>query len=143
MGEAWKQRDLPASLHIPGEKEKPMTPPAHAMKPIFRMSPRHNGSTLYDSFELRAVTNQLNKAIQSLNCSSPTLMSYLKSPFYGQRLDSIYKENAKTPKKIMGSQLARRSIDKRASRTAGGGLMSRLWKKVKQGLLWSKQRNDN
>lgn len=147
MGEALQQRNLPPSLDISVEEEKPNPPSTDVHKPILTPSPRCNGSTLYyDSFELRAVTNHLNKAMQSLNTSSPTLISFLKSPFYSHYLDSIHKRNAKTPKMIMGSQFTRRSLDCKASRAgttaARGGFIRRLWKKVKQGVLRNKQGNE-
>ncbi|EEF47791.1 conserved hypothetical protein [Ricinus communis] len=142
MGEALHQRNLPQSLTISREAEAPEIAPAHALKPTYRLTPRHNGSTLYDSYEFRAVTEQLNKAMQSLNSSSPTFMSYLKSPFYSHRLDSIYKENSETQKRIMCSRINQRYSDKKASRKGSrvmsGGFASRLWKKIKEGLLWSK-----
>ncbi|KAH7550734.1 hypothetical protein JRO89_XS13G0258200 [Xanthoceras sorbifolium] len=129
MGEASNQRDFPNSVDSPIQKELQLTPPTH-----------FNTSTLYDSFELQAVTRQLNKAMNGSTASSPTYFSYIKSPFYRQRLDRIYKENARSPKKI-GLANSTTHDRKWSTRAATRGLVTRLWKKVIQGLLWNKQRN--
>lgn len=60
------------------------TPQTHAqfwtLSPIknLKVSPKHDGSTLYDSFELRAITHQLNKAIQASKCVFSTIPVPLK-----------------------------------------------------------------
>lgn len=145
MGEALKQRNRSTS---PVEEEPQMAHPTHVplqtLKPIIRLSPRHNGSTLLDSFEIRAVTNQLNKAIQGVNASSPTFTSFMKSPFYSRHLSSIYKENPKTPKRITCSKFGRVHIPSSSTTGTGQasrGFVSRLWQKVKRGLLKNMQRN--
>ncbi|WCJ35872.1 hypothetical protein M5689_017099 [Euphorbia peplus] len=103
---------------------------------MFRLSPQHNGSTLYDSYELRAVTDQLNRAMQNLNSTSPSFMTYLKSPFYGRRLNRIYKENGKT-QKLLFKDCSHICDGERTNKI--GGLIRRLWKKVKRGLISHKQ----
>ncbi|KAJ6977308.1 hypothetical protein NC653_029269 [Populus alba x Populus x berolinensis] len=120
-------------------------PPSHVhlqtLKPILRGSPHVSGSILYDSYELRAVTNQLNQAMQGYN-GSPNLLSFLKSPLYSQRLHRIYRQNSKSPKGITYPKLAHVSFDRKASSTctksASGSLVSRLWQKVKKGLSRTK-----
>ncbi|KAL6318685.1 hypothetical protein AAG906_001158 [Vitis piasezkii] len=110
--------------------------------PIWRLSPWHNGSTLYDSYELKAVTHQLNKAIQqaSTAASSSPYVSHLKSPFCRQRLDSIYKQATKTQRRISGGQAPH---DRNPSAGRARGFVTRLWKKLKQGLFRSKQKNES
>lgn len=130
------------------------TPQTHAqfwtLSPIknLKVSPKHDGSTLYDSFELRAITHQLNKAIQASNVSSPPYLCHLKnSPFYRQQLGHIYKKNAKTSRRASSSLPACAVHDKRMSMAdtneGSGGFVTRLWKKVKQGLLRNKQKKDH
>lgn len=145
MGEALKDIKLPDSRDILVE-EPPIIPPTHVhlqtLKPIFRVSPHVSGSTLYDSYELRAVTNQLNQAMQGCN-GSQNLLSFLKSPFYSQRFDRIYRQNSKSPKGITYPKLAHVSFDRKAStngtKSASRSLVSRLWQKVKKGLSRTKQ----
>ncbi|KAI5569006.1 hypothetical protein POPTR_012G066250v4 [Populus trichocarpa] len=145
MGEALKEIKLPDSRDILVE-EPPIIPPTHVhlqtLKPIFRVSPHGSGSTLYDSYELRAVTNQLNQAMQGYN-GAPNLLSFLKSPFYSQRLDRTYRQNSKSPKGITYPKLAHVSFDRKASTTgtksASGSLVSRLWQKVRKELSRTKQ----
>ncbi|CAI9754083.1 unnamed protein product [Fraxinus pennsylvanica] len=80
---------------------KTRDPSPNALNPI-----RSNGSNLLDSFELQAVTQQLNRAIRASNglSSSPRLCYLVKSPFYLSRMDRIYKENATMSKKISCSK---------------------------------------
>lgn len=122
------------------------TPQTHAQ--FWTLSPKHDGSTLYDSFELRAITHQLNKAIQASNVSSPPYLCHLKnSPCYRQQLGRIYKENAKTSRRASSSLPACAVLDKRMSMAdtneGSGGFVTRLWKKVKQGLLRNEQKKDH
>ncbi|KAJ0047617.1 hypothetical protein Pint_16215 [Pistacia integerrima] len=136
MGEASNQRGLPTSTNSPAEKQLSVT-----LNPVWRTSPRPNGSTLFDSYELQAVTHQLNKAMQGTT-GSPTYINYIKSPFFHQRLGRIYKENAKTPKKIMCSQAPFREIDRKVNtRAATREFLARLWKKVKQGWFRTNQKS--
>lgn len=136
MGEGSNPRGSPTSTDSPAEKQLSMT-----LNPIWRISPRPNGSTLFDSYELQAVTHQLNKAMQGTT-GSPTYINYIKSPFYRQRLGQIYKENAKTPKKIVCSQAPFSDIDRKVNmRASTRGFVARLWKKVKKGLLRNNQKN--
>ncbi|PQQ20478.1 hypothetical protein Pyn_22277 [Prunus yedoensis var. nudiflora] len=86
MREASTHIDLATFLEIPIEKDpqRMITAthdrPPHTLSPIWRLSPRHNGSTLYDSYELRAVTHQLNKAIQLPKHRRPPYMYCLIHP---------------------------------------------------------------
>ncbi|KAA8542533.1 hypothetical protein F0562_023685 [Nyssa sinensis] len=108
-----------------------MTPPTHVLTP----AQHHNGSTLYDSYELQAVTKQLNRALNGSNGPLSPYSYYLKSPFYRQRWDHIFKENSKTPKRIKCSNAA---LDVKASVGGTRGFVMRLWKKVKRGFTRSK-----
>lgn len=96
-------------------------------RPVWKLSPNPNGSTLYDSFELQAVTKQLNKAIQGSNGPLSPYSCYLKSsPLYRQGLDRIYKEGAKTPRRITSRRVVdTASVDAWCPRR----LVIRLWKK--------------
>ncbi|KAG8388741.1 hypothetical protein BUALT_Bualt02G0156800 [Buddleja alternifolia] len=109
-------------------------PPTHALSPIWKLSPKHNTSNLLDSYELQAITKQLNRAIRaSKGLSSPRSGFYLKSPFSLNRVNRIYKENTKTCKKISCSkQNGGESTNVNVKGTRG--FVLRLWKKVKQGL---------
>ncbi|KAL2461961.1 Uncharacterized protein Adt_45381 [Abeliophyllum distichum] len=108
---------------------KTRAPAAYDLSPI-----KPNGSNLLDSFELQAVTKQLNRAIRASNglSSSPRSCYLVKSPFYLSRLDRIYKENAKTYKKISCSK--RDFGEGQSGKDAKGarGFVLLLWNKVKQ-----------
>ncbi|KAI4335922.1 hypothetical protein L6164_014518 [Bauhinia variegata] len=101
---------------------------------------KYDGSDLYDSFELREITYQLNKAIQGSNASSPSYPLNLNSPFYRHQLNRIYREGAKTTKRISHQQIPDKSACR--SGTAVAGFATRLWMKVKQGLQGHKQDSD-
>lgn len=139
MGKASRPKNLPTSSAFSAGKQRPTDPP-----PVQTLSPHHNGSNLLDSFELRAVTRQLKKAMLGSSGSSPIYLNRINSPFYRHRLDCIYTEHAKTPRRIICSKTSEdnlsRKVSARGTRLASGGFVTRLWKKVKQGLLWNKQR---
>lgn len=98
------------------------------LSPIWKLSPNHNASNLLDSYELEAVTKQINRASNGL----PTLrLFHLKSPFYLHRLDMIYKQNSNTPKKILNSNKNGQVNEGKGTRR----FIVRLWKKVKQGFV--------
>ncbi|KAL7098950.1 hypothetical protein ACP275_09G051100 [Erythranthe tilingii] len=103
--------------------------------PIWKLSPKHNGgSNLLDSYELQAITKQLNRAIRASNGQSSTPRSpRLLSPFYLHRLDRIYKQNSNTSKKISSSKQNSKCTTTEVKGTRG--FVLRLWNKVKQGFL--------
>lgn len=144
-GEA-SNHTCPTSMELPEEKQLSLTPPTHAHFSINKLTLQHEGSTLYDSFELRAMTRQLNKAIHGSNLPSPPYIRHLNSPLYRLRLDRIYKESAKTPRRISCSQSTDAVVNKRTgmkyTTVDTGGFVTRLWKKVKQGFLRNKQRKE-
>ncbi|KAM0982755.1 hypothetical protein ACFX2I_015602 [Malus domestica] len=155
MGEPSTHIDLATFLEIPvGKEPQAVTAtPAHPrmISPVWRLSPSHNGSTLYDSYEFRAVTHQLNKAILASKASSSPLYMYcFNSPLYRQGLSRIAKESAKTPKRaITGDQkppsCATAGDQKPSARPAGAvtkGFVARAWRKVKQGFIKNKQKNE-
>lgn len=114
------------------------------MSPICSLSPNYKGSALYDSYELQAVVHQLNKAIQGSKAFSPPYIYNLKSPFYRKGLNRIYRENKESPKTLTCSNLSSATtLDSKSSNTGAWvvtrGVVTRLWKKVKQGLLRNKQ----
>ncbi|XVF54408.1 hypothetical protein PTKIN_Ptkin05aG0178000 [Pterospermum kingtungense] len=139
----------------PGRETRPPPPlnsPNYSrlrnLNPNTRLSPRKNGSTLYDSYELRAVTYQLNRAMHRSSGSSPAYLCYLKSsPFYSQCLDRVNRENSTAPKRVLCSHLTCATINRNASsrrtKEVTRGFAARLWNKVKQGLLWSNNRQRN
>lgn len=115
-----------------------MSPP-----PIEKANSSCNGSTLlYDSFELQAVTRQLNKAmaIGSTTAFSPTYLSYIKSPFYRQRLNRLHKENSKIPK-IELQPANFETEDRRNKGKPTAGVVQKLWKTFKQRLQRYKKAN--
>lgn len=126
-------------MEVPEEKRQPeISPPRTqfiSISPIWKLTPRHNRSTLYyDSFELRAVARQLNKAIQGTNVSSP--------PFHRRQLDRIHKER-NIARKVLTYQPGCSALDKKPSMKSTNqptkGFVARLWKKVRKGLF----RNDH
>ncbi|KAM1427197.1 hypothetical protein ACFX11_019576 [Malus domestica] len=92
MGEPLTHIDLATFLEMPVGKKPQTVTATHAhprmISPVWRLSPSHNGSTLYDSYEFRAMTHQLNKAI-------------LVSKASLQGLSRIAKRRAKTPKRAI------------------------------------------
>ncbi|KAL7139348.1 hypothetical protein ABFS83_09G044600 [Erythranthe nasuta] len=107
--------------------------------PIWKLSPMHNGgsssssSNLLDSYELQAITKQLNRAIRASNGQSTPRSPRLLSPFYLHRLDRIYKQNSNTSKKISSSKQNSKCTTTEVKGTRG--FVLRLWNKVKQGFL--------
>ncbi|KAE8730883.1 Diacylglycerol kinase1 isoform 1 [Hibiscus syriacus] len=127
---------------IPKEMQLTYASPTYdhiqTLDPIARLSPRKNGSTLYDSYELQAVSYQLNKAmqLQRLSCSSPAYLCYLKSPLYSQCFSREDK------KKVLCSHLTCAAINRNAAsnmrtKKVAGGFAAKLWNKIKQRLLRS------
>lgn len=144
----------PAEQPAAGLTYSSSSPPSgHAVQlptrnPFWRLSPWHNGSVLYDLYELKAVTHQLNKAIQQASAataptSSPPFASHVNSPYCRQLRDSIYKQNTKMQRRISSGQVVA-AVACDGSPSAGGakGFVTRLWKKLKQGFFRSKQKND-
>ncbi|OMO53188.1 hypothetical protein CCACVL1_28821 [Corchorus capsularis] len=117
------------------------------LNPIARLSPRNNGSTLYDSYELRAVTYQLNKAMQRSSGSSPAYLCYLKSPFYSEKLVRANRENTRAPKRVLCSHLTCATISRNESNNRAKevtrGFAAKLWNKLKLGLLRSITQRNN
>ncbi|KAL9156083.1 hypothetical protein ABFS82_09G049200 [Erythranthe guttata] len=106
--------------------------------PIWKLSPKHNvvvsssSSNLLDSYELQAITKQLNRAIRASNGQSAPRSPRLLSPFYLHRLDRIYKQNSNKSKKISSSK---RNSESTTEVKGTRGFVLRLWNKVKQGFL--------
>lgn len=98
-------------------------------------SPKHNGSNLLDSYELQAITRQLNRAIRVSNGNSSPSSFHLTSPFYLHRLDRIYQENSKTSKKISSSRKYGGVRDREVVAKGTGGFVLRLWNKVRCSLV--------
>lgn len=131
-------------MEAKAEEHQPATSPvryAHfqKMNPIWRVSPSNsrNRSTLYDSYELRALTRQLNKAIQGPHASSPPYYVHrLKSPVYRRCLKSMHKESVKSPRRIASSKFGHPAkLEQKPRADASRGLVTRLWKKIRQGWL--------
>lgn len=128
---------------IPREKQSSRSSSNHvesqAMSPVLRFSPKYNGSTLYDSYEFQAVTEQLNKAIQGSKMFSSPYLCSLTSPFYRQRLDRLYRESIKKPKRISHPRISHTAHDDKPSQKGAGevakGVVTWLWKKVKHGFM--------
>lgn len=131
------------------------------MEPTRRHNFQYNGSDLYDSFEFKQMTIQLNKAfenssasspacqemkhklnktIHSSGASSPAYVFHLNSPFYRHHLNRIYKESNKTPRVISCPRVADKQASGRGIRVKG--FVTRLWLKVKKGLLWEKHESE-
>jgi hypothetical protein len=131
------------------------------VEPTRRHNFQYNGSDLYDSFEFKQMTIQLNQAIENSNASSPACQEmkhklnkaihgsnalspayvfHLNSPFYRHHLNSIYKQSNKTPRRISCPQVEDRQACGRG--TGEKGFVTRLWLKVKKGLLWKKHEGE-
>lgn len=133
-----------------------------AVTPTRRLNIEYNGSDLYDSFEFKQMTLQLNeaiqtskesspayremthrhklkKAIQGSNGSSPSLVFHLNSPIYRRHLKRLYKESTKAPRRISSPQVPDKPTCVRGTREKG--FVTRLWLKVK-GLLGKKHEGE-
>lgn len=115
--------------------------PACILSPLFRFSPRHNGSDLYDSFELQAVAKQLNRALvkASAGSFSPKSSGVLKSPFYTKCLGGVYKQNAKASRRISCSQIRDETVDNKADCRSTMNIFLRFWNMAKKGFQRSKR----
>ncbi|KAL1541670.1 Avr9/Cf-9 rapidly elicited protein [Salvia divinorum] len=109
--------------------------PRRRPSPVWKLSPKQHGSNLLDSYELQAITRQLNHAIRVSNGSSTPRSFHLKSPFYLHRLDQIYKENSKISKKISSTNKSGRASRSRTEAKGTRGFVLRLWNKVKCSLV--------
>ncbi|KAF9608809.1 hypothetical protein IFM89_011847 [Coptis chinensis] len=131
------QRDPPSTTYTLVEKELTMTPAPfirfQAQPPTWKLSPWNGGSTLYDSYELRAVTQQLNRTIQgsqTMYSPCPNHVKYIY-PFRGY-LDRLYKENAKTPKQVTRSKADGSIIeDDKSTSNTKRNFMPRWWRRFK------------
>ena len=152
MGEVFNQTDLNTSIEIPRDKQSSKSNQNHeqsrTMSPTLRFSPRNNGSTLYDSFELQAVAEQINKAIQGSKMFSSPYLCSLRSPFqaHQQHLERIYSKSIKMPKRISCPRISCKILDDKPGNkgTVGvtRGVVTWMWKKVKRGFSRNRQRNE-
>ncbi|KAF5190779.1 hypothetical protein FRX31_019632 [Thalictrum thalictroides] len=132
-----KQRELPSITHNSVEKELTMTPAPYfnfqTHKPVWKLSPWNGGSTLYDSYELRAVTQQLNRTIQGSQTMYSPCLNHTKFiyPFRGY-LDRVYKENAKTPKQLTASKSGDSAVKDKPKSLGMRKFMPRLWRTFKR-----------
>lgn len=119
-----------------------MSSPAIVLSPIWKLTPgNHSGkrSNLYDSYELQAVTKQLNRAIRGSKSPLSPYSYYMKSsPFCSKRMNCIFGNNATTTKRISGLQLNAATYDLNMNEKGNRGIVLRLWKKIKYGLTRSK-----
>lgn len=134
----------PPSLTLPSaEEELAMTPAPyiyiHTTRTPWKLSPSKGGSTLYDSYELRAVTQQLNRTIQGSQvmyspCASHTKFTY---PFRAC-LDRVYKENTRTPKRVTGAVAVGSTMGDDINLKGRRKFMPYLWKKLMRKFLGKK-----
>ena len=146
--EAPKKVDTARSLQTPVAKQPTTHTSIHTIRPICGISPNYKGSALYDSYELQAVVHQLNKAIQGSKAFSPPYVYNLNSPFYRKRLNRIYRDKKESPKRLTCSNLSSATTLERKTSNGGPwvvtrGVVTRLWKKIKQRLLRNKQSNES
>ncbi|KAG9439825.1 hypothetical protein H6P81_019990 [Aristolochia fimbriata] len=116
---------------------------AQPLTPSWRFSPWHEGkgSTLYDSYEFRAVTKQLNQVLQGTEITKTPCPSYIRSSYPLRRcLSRLYKENAKAPRQVTcpvvnASQLQRQTCNRKGRRS----IIPRLWKQLRKNFLRSNE----
>lgn len=150
MGEVFNQTGLRTTTEIQTRKQSSKgsqnNGQSEAMSPTLRFRPMYNGSILYDSYELQAVTKQINKGIQGSKVFSTHYLCSLRSPFYRQQLNRIYKESTNTPKRILCSRDSCKTLNNQPSNkgTMGitRGVVTWMWKKVKHGFMRNRQRNE-
>lgn len=90
-----------------------------------RWTPNHakaQRSSLYDSFELRAVTNQLNKALKAAHGAPNSLCS---SPI----LKKIYRNKCKKVKWLRGTGKDSTSAN---NTSVARGILPKIWKMIKK-----------
>ncbi|KAL5987341.1 hypothetical protein ACLOJK_038506 [Asimina triloba] len=101
--------------------------------PIWRLSPRNKGSTLYDSYELKAVAQQLNYVVQNnQRHASPYSHQIMSSA-----LHNLYKQNA-VPRRVIYPPALGRPVAAQNSKSIQR-IMSRIWKKFKHAFLPNKK----
>nr|GMC56358.1 hypothetical protein CDL12_08831 [Ipomoea batatas] len=101
---------------------------ASILSQTLKHSPRHR-SSLYDSYELQAITKQLNRAING--SPSPTV----RNPAY-QALFCIHKDLAKAPKRISNTKFSIEASNKNEKVRAC--LVRSLWSRFRKSIVKSK-----
>lgn len=154
MAEISDQRNPPSPIYSLVDKELTMTPAPYIYVQATRtpswLTPSRGGSTLYDSYELKAVTQQLNRTIHHSQVMYSPYATHTKFtyPFRGY-LDRVYQENASTPKRITGTGGASSTIGDALNLKGRRKFMPYMWKKLKLRFLgkaaplWMCTRNQN
>lgn len=119
-----------------------MAPAATPACPPFRFN-QHNGSELYDSFELQQVVKQLNLAVvkASAEASSPITSALLNSPFYIKCLGRTCKLNVKASRRISFPQIRNGGGVQNRVHCESKSIFQRFWNIAKQGFLRAKRTN--
>lgn len=145
MEQASSPTYLASSLEVSGAKQSTISTTNHAntetIGSILKLSPRHNSSSLFDSFKIQAVTQQLNKAIQGSNMSLSPYIRPRRLALYQQQQLQIYRENIKMPRRLSSSKFSTALDNKPSTRDASmetRSVVTWLWKKVRQGFLRNK-----
>ncbi|KAJ0833944.1 hypothetical protein HanRHA438_Chr16g0738261 [Helianthus annuus] len=108
------------------EKSPPKHPPSIPTTTL--ISPTTPVSNLYDSYEFRAISKQLNRAIKGSNSPLSPYSFYLKStPFYSKQVRRICGPN--TRNRVLSTKMEDSPRSK--------GFVWRLWAKVKGSFIRS------
>ncbi|KAL8098100.1 hypothetical protein AgCh_031025 [Apium graveolens] len=106
--------------------------PAIAQSPKWKLSPGNNSSkmsNLYDSYELQAVSKQINRAIRGSKTPLSPYSYYINLTPYSSRRSSCLTTNS-----ICHPQLETITHDQHLNCKGNRGILSRIWRRIKAGL---------
>lgn len=122
-----------ASTH---QKQQVMSPPTITQSPIWKITPGNNSSkmsNLYDSYELQAVSKQINRAIRGSKSPLSPYSYYMNlTPYCSKRSSCL------ATKRIRYPQLESKTHNPKMNSNGNRGTFSRIWKRIKAGLANSK-----
>lgn len=122
--------------NAPTHQKQVKSPPAITQSPIWKLTPGNNSSkmsSLYDSYELQAVSKQINRAIGGSKSPLSPYSYYINlTPYCSKRSSCL------TTKRICHPRLECRTHNAQMNCKGNGGILSRLWKRIKAGLTSSK-----
>ncbi|WOH05329.1 hypothetical protein DCAR_0624745 [Daucus carota subsp. sativus] len=118
--------------NAPTHQKQVNSPSPITQSPIWKLTPGNSSSkmsNLYDSYELQAVSKQINRAIRGSKSPLSPYSYYINLTPYCSRRSS-----RPTTKRICYPQSESRTLNPKMNSKGNGGLFSRLWKRIKSGL---------
>lgn len=122
--------------NAPTHQKPAKSPPAITQSPIWKLTPGNNSSkmsNLYDSYELQAVSKQINRAIRGSKSPLSPYSYYMNLTPYRSRQSSCL-----TTKRICYPQLESKTHNPQLNCKGNRGILSRIWRRIKARLANSK-----